>query len=174
MSPAAAKQKRGPSEAREQIERAARILGEYAERGVFRGFSRGPVRTSQAAFRIVWHRDRVFDLTLDCKAGSLRFAEILPGVPADSAMYRELKAFLRLQQSSARPEHRRIDSDKALVRLNNRRGSVALALTIKDGDYEYGVRKCIHLVHEIFMSFLVDGAYLEYIVETFGVDPDRM
>ena len=150
------------------------MLAEYAERGVFRGFSRGEVRGEQATFRIVWHRDRVFDLALDCKSGALRFAEILPDVPADSAMYRELKEFVRLQRSSARPEHRRIDSDKAQVRLYNRQGSVSLVLKVKDSDYQYGVRKCIHLVHEIFMSFLVDGPYLEYLVETFGVDPDRM
>ncbi len=34
-------------------------------------------------------------------------------------------------------------------------------------------RQLIHLVHEIFMTFLLDGRYYEYMVETFDLDPDK-
>ena len=34
-------------------------------------------------------------------------------------------------------------------------------------------RKIIQIVHEIFMVFLVDGPYYEYMVEQLGLDPDR-
>jgi hypothetical protein len=42
-----------------------------------------------------------------------------------------------------------------------------------DADFDYATRKMIHTVHEIFMVFLVDGSYFEYMVEQLGLDPDR-
>lgn len=41
------------------------------------------------------------------------------------------------------------------------------------GDWDYVTRKLIHLVHEIFLGFLVDGGYYEYMVAHLGLDPDR-
>lgn len=122
---------------------------------------------------MVWHYDRPFEIRLDVPGKTLRFAEVLPGVPARSAMYRELRAFLKSRQSPETPEHRRVNPAKARVTLSNPRGAVSLKLTVKDGDFDYAARKIIHLVHEIFMVFLVDGPYYEYMVEQLGLDPDR-
>lgn len=152
----------------------ADTLENYAKRGVFRGFSCGPVNGSGAAFRMVWHHQRTFDFIFDAHKNTMRFPLVLPGVPADSAMYRELKQFIRSRQSDERPEHRRIDSRKAQIQAFNRGGNVSLSLRVLDGDYEYGARKLIHLTHEIFMTFLLDGNYYDYMVETFDLDPDRM
>jgi hypothetical protein len=156
-----------------QIELVAETLEGYAQRGVFKGFSRGPAGHGKATFRIAWHRDRVFELIFDLKTCAMRFSTVLPNVPADSTMYRELKQFIKSRHSTDLPEHRRIDSDRAQVRSYNRAGNVSLVLRVKHGDCEYGTRKLIHLVHEIFLTFLVDG-HLDYMVETFDLDPDRM
>lgn len=156
-----------------QIELVAEALEGYAKRGVFKGFSRGPVGRGKATFRIAWHRDRIFELVFDLRTLGMRFPAVLPNVPADSTMYRELKEFIKSRHSADLPEHRRIDSDRAQVRATNRAGNVSLALRVIDGDCEYGTRKLIHLVHEIFLTFLVDG-HFEYMVETFNLDPDHM
>ena len=156
-----------------QIELVAETLEGYAKRGVFKGFSRGPVSRGKATFRIAWHRDRIFELVLDLKTLSMSFPALLPNVPADSTIYRELKEFIKSRHSVDVPEHRRIDSDRAQVRASNRAGNVSLALRVNDGDFEYATRKLIHLVHEIFLAFLVDG-HFEYMVETFDLDPDHM
>lgn len=161
-------------EARSQLDLVRDVLEGYAERGVFRGFSAGPVQGRKAVFRMIWHRNRAFDLLVDLEAGTLRFPNLLPNVPADAAMYRELKAFVKARHADDLPEHRRIDTSKAHVRPYNRQGSVSLVLTMKDGDCQYGARKLIHLVHEIFLTFLTEGSCLEYMVETFDLDPDRM
>jgi len=153
-------------------EQIPRTLEGYASRGVFQGFSRGPLRRDKLTFKIAWHRGCVFDLILDVERGTLRFANVLTNVPANSTMYRELKEFIKSRQSDDIPEHRRIDDRRARIRSASRNGTVALVLTIKDGDYEYGVRKLVHLVHEIFMIFLIDGNYFDYMVENFGLDPD--
>lgn len=160
--------------AQSHIEAVAETLENYARRGVFRGFSRGPVGKDKAAFRMVWHRDRVFDFIFDFHRNTMRFPLVLPNLPAGSKMYSELRGFIKSRHSDKVPEHRRIDSRKAQVRSYNRGGNVSLTLTVVDGECEYCARKLINLVHEIFMAFLIDGSYYEYMVETFDLDPDRM
>jgi hypothetical protein len=159
--------------ARSRIDLVAAILEGYARRGVFRGFSQKPVRRGKAAFTMVWHRDRVFELVFDYERNTMRFPLVLPNVPADSEMYAAFKAFVKSRHSDELPEHRRIDHRKAEVRSYNRAGNVSLTLTVKNGDCEYGARRLIHLVHEVFLTFLLDGWY-EYMVENLDLDPDRV
>lgn len=149
------------------------VLEGYAEKAVFRGFSAHPRRSGQAIYKMVWHHDRQFELLLDVPNKTLQFPAVLPGVPAKSAMYRELRVFLKSRTSEGTPEHRRVNPAKARITPANQRGTVALSLTLKDGDFEYATRKLIQVVHEIFMVFLVDGPYFEYMVEQLGLDPDR-
>ena len=149
------------------------ILEGYAAKAVFRGFSAHPRTKGKATYRMVWHYDRSFELLLDVPKKTLRFPSVLPGVPPRSPMYRELQAFLKARQSEELPEHRRVNPAKARLTLANQRGAVSLKLTMKDADFRYATRKMIHVVHEIFMVFLVDGPYFEYMVEQLGLDPDR-
>src|SRR5215472_19166931 len=154
------------------IDAVSTVLEGYAQRGVFRGFSRGQGSDRKQAFRLLWHRDLLFELILDLERHTLRFPLVLPQVDPKSAMYQKFKEFLKSRQSDEMPEHRRIDTRKSRVRSLNRSGSVSLTLEVKDEDYEYGARKLIHLVHEIFMGCLVDGPYYEYMVEHLGLNPD--
>lgn len=150
------------------------ILEQYAARGLFRGFSRGPVQGGRASFKMLWHRDRFFELVLDARKSTLSFRAVLPRVPAQSEMYRELQAFVAERQSEDVAEHRRIDPAKAAVRMGNRAGDVSVTLLPQDGDWDYVTRKLVNLVHEIYLVFLFDGRYYDYLVETFELDPDRM
>ena len=122
---------------------------------------------------MLWHHDRRFELMLDVGQNTLQFPEVLPGVPARSAMYRDLQAFLKLRQSEELPEHRRVNPAKARLAYGNKRGMVSVTVTVRDGDFDYAARKIIHIVHEIFLIFLVDGPYFEYMVEHLGLDEDR-
>ena len=160
--------------ARARIQLVAETLENYARRGVFRGFSQGPVRQGKATFKMLWHRDQTFELIYDAQKNTLRFPLVLPNVPAASAMYQELKQFIATQHSDELPEHRRIDSRRTQIRPSNRGGNVALTAKIVNGACEYGTRKLIHLTHEIFLTFLLDGKYFDYLVETFDLDPDKM
>jgi hypothetical protein len=151
----------------------AAVLEGYAEKGVFRGFSAHPKRGGKAAYKMIWHYDREYELLLDAHAKTLQFPAVLPGVPQRSPMYRELRAFVKSRTTGEMPAHRSVDPAKARLALANVRGSVSLTLTVKDGDCDYATRKLIQIVHEIFMVFLVDGPYFEYMVEHLGLDPDR-
>jgi len=157
-----------------RIDIVAEVLAGYAERRVFQGFSRGPISGGKASFQIAWHRGRVFELAFDARAGTLRLPELLTGIPADSTMYEDLQAFIRSRQSDDLPDHRRLDARKIQIRTYNRGGNVLLVLKVKDADSEYAVRKLVHLINEIYLTFLTDGKYFDYLVETFNLDPDRM
>jgi hypothetical protein len=149
------------------------VLEEYAQRGVFKGYSRGPMRASKTTFRIRWHYDRMYECIFDEARGTLRFASFLPDVPADSPMNAALRKYVRARQSAALPAHRRLDPEKVQARVVNRSGSVSLSVQAKDGDYEYAARKLINLVHEIFLDFLRSGPYIDYLAETMGLDLDQ-
>jgi hypothetical protein len=157
-----------------QIDVVAAVLAGYAERCVFRGFSRGPASRGKASFQIAWHRGRVFELTFEARSGTLRLGELLTGVPANSSMHEELKDFIRSRQSEDVPDHRRLDAEKMQIRTYNRNGNIILVVKAKDGDNEYAVRKLVHLINEIYLTFLADGKYFDYLVETFNLDPDRL
>jgi hypothetical protein len=149
------------------------ILEGYAAKAVFRGFSAHPGAQGQASYRMIWHHDRHFEMFLNVGTKTLQFPQVLPGVPARSPMYRELQAFLKARQSGEMPEHRSVNPAKARLASNNKRGMVSVTVTVKDGDFDYATRKIIHIVHEIFLIFLVDGPYFEYMVEHLGLDEDR-
>ena len=165
--------KKTPKPVATPVELVATILEGYATRGVFRGFSRGPVRGGKASYKMLWHRDRFFELILDPTRKAMRFPVVLPEVPAGSSMSREYGQFVQSRGDTSLPPHRRIDPKKAVVRPVHRAGSIGLAVAVKGGDYEYATRKLIHLVHETFMVFLYDGRYYDYLVETFDLDPDK-
>lgn len=151
----------------------AKALEHYAERGVFRAFSHAPGQGGKAVFKMMWHRDRIFECVFDSKKKTIRFPVALPNLPASSSMYKDFKQYLRARQSDTLPEHRRIDLAKAELKPYNRGGNVAVTLKVLDEDYKYGVRKIVHLLNEIYMDFLSDGRYYEYMVETFDLDPDH-
>ena len=138
-------------------------LQAYADRGVFRDFSE--IRAGQ--FRFVWLIRHPMELRVDAAKRELRFRQLLPGVPAGSTMYAELKSFIAERHDRALPDHRRIDRRRAEVNCTNRGGFVSISLQVKNNQYAYGVNRIVNLVHELFVH--LRDAYPEYLVENFDV-----
>jgi hypothetical protein len=143
------------------------ILAEYAARGVFQGFS----KAGRGRWKMTWHRKQEFLLTAG--QNSLAFNVVLPKVGARSPMMSAYRAFVRSLQSKELPEHRRIDRTKVRLKVTAAKGSAGLSAVYKD-DEDYAVRKLIAAVHETYLVFLYDGAYYDYLVETFDLDPDSL
>lgn len=154
------------------LDAVSATLEDYAARGVFRAFGRGPSSRGKHEFRLVWHRDQKLRLVFDSRSDTLRFPDLLPEMPNDSAVFKELKAFVKSRQGASLPDHRRIDPERAQVRLYNRGGTVSLNLKVLDGDFEYGTQRLVTLVHELFVSFFTESHGYEYLIETFELDPD--
>ena len=144
----------------------------YANKGVFRGFSRTLTRDKVVYYRMQWHKDRFYDLHFDTTKSSLRFPVVLPKVPRE--MYEAFKVFVASRQSDKMLAHRVIDPQKVRISCSLKNGNISLLFIAKDKDYEYATQKLINLMHEVFMVFLRDGLYYEYMIETFDVDRDQI
>ncbi len=156
--------------ARSSIDEVNRLLEDYAKRGVFRGFSRQPVRHGAAAFKLVWFHNCVFDLIVDRRKKTISIPVVLPRVPAD--IYPNFKAFVHSHHDESLPEHRRTEKAKARLRCSKNHGNASIGITVRDGDYAYALQRLIHLVHETFVIYLLDGRYRDYVVEQLGANPE--
>lgn len=147
-------------------------LAGYAARGVFRSYSEIPSRGPEAEFRFRWFRDAVFRIQFDARSRTLTFPALFPEMVPRSAMDRDSRTFVRERSAPTLPAHRRIDPRRLGVTCVNRRGAMSLVVKIKGRDVEYGVRKAVHLVQDIFMDFLNDSRFAPYLVENFNLDPE--
>jgi hypothetical protein len=143
----------------------------YAERGAFRGYSEAPGRGGKAEFKFLWVKDVTYRAAFDATRRTLTFINLLPDVPARSAMDGDLRRFIESRSDKSVVEHRRVDRRRLGVACVNRGGNVSIVFTLK-GDAEYGVRKAVHLVHEIIMDFLNEGRFVQYMVDHFNLDPE--
>ncbi|MDX2044972.1 MAG: hypothetical protein SF097_27420 [Acidobacteriota bacterium] len=138
-------------------------LQAYADRGVFRGFS----ETKTGRFQFVWLIRHQMELVVDTAKHELRFKHLLPGVPAKSELYSDLKAFVAERHDRLLPEHRRVDRRRAEVGCSNRGGAVSISLKVKNNQYAYGANRLVNLVHELFVH--LRQTHPEYLVENFDV-----
>ena len=138
----------------------------YAQRGVFRSFSQTRSNGTQAEFCFYWLWDLPFCLSFDGKHKALSFKNLLPGVPAGSELHAQLKDFVKARSSKDQPDHRRLDPKRVVVRCANRRSYVSITFQVVKNDYEYGVKKALNLVNEIFVGFL-NVYFPEYTVQHF-------
>ena len=154
------------------LETVRRTLHDYATRGSFTSFSEVDARGAKAEFHFLWFRDVKFRVVFDPRRRTLTFVDVLPGVPARSEMDRELRRFIRGRSASSVLEHRRFDLRRVGVRCVNRGGRLSLVFSLKPPHVEVGVRKAVHLVHEVVMDFLNDSRFVQYQVDHFKLDPE--
>ncbi len=147
-------------------------LEHYAQRGSFRSFSAAPRSSSKTEFAFSWFRDVTFRVVFDRLRRRLTFVDMLPGVPPRSDMDRQLRAFVKVYTSTAVPEHRRVDKRRVEVSVVNRGGAESLVFTFRTKDTAYGVRKAVHLAHDVLQDFLNDGRYVQYNVDHFNLNPE--
>jgi hypothetical protein len=146
-------------------------LNTYAERGVFRSFSRTAFERGIAEFRFFWLLNLPFQMSFDTKRNVIIFNKILTNIEPGSALETELKAFLAECASADRPEHRRVDPRLIGATYANRAKAVTLTLKSLDFDWEHATRKAIQLINEIFLTFL-NARHPEYMIATFNL-PDE-
>ena len=141
---------------------------------MFRSLGAPEPRGDRTTFTIVWHHGRTFRLVVRTRQRTVTFPELLPRVPARSAMMKELRTFLRQFESSDMPPHRRIDPAKGQLRITGNQKGVSVGIAVRAGEWEYCTRKLVHLAQEVYVVFLPDGPYQDYRVEKLGLDPDSV
>ena len=126
-------------------------LQAYADRRVFAGFSEGRPVAGRHRFRFSWLGTEPLTLDYTPASGTFVFRALLPDVPARSALYSDIEAFVAGRASTRLPDHRRIDRRRARVRCVARRGAVSLELVATRNFHDYGVNRVVNLVHEVFL-----------------------
>ena len=126
-------------------------LQAYADRRVFSGFSEGRPVAGRHRFRFSWLGTEPLTLDYTPASGTFVFRALLPNVPARSALYSDLDAFVAGRASTRLPDHRRIDRRRARVRCVAARGAVSLELVATRNFHDYGVNRVVNLVHEVFL-----------------------
>ena len=144
-----------------------RRLQDYADRGVFRGYTERPARAGRHYFRFLWLARDPFTLTYEPSSGTLTFTNVLPHVPVRSALYAELKTFIEGRSSKRLPAHRRIDPRRARPGCAGRRGTMLVSVVAKPRHHAYGVTKAVNLVHELFLH--LHTYFPEYLWEHYDV-----
>ena len=128
-----------------------RQLQAYADRRVFSGFSEGRPVAGRHRFRFSWLGTEPLTLDYTPASGTFVFRALLPDVPARSALYSDLEAFVAGRASTRLPGHRRIDRRRARARCVAARGAVSLELVAMRNFHDYGVNRVVNLVHEVFL-----------------------
>lgn len=149
------------------VEIVRRRLQAYADRGIFRGFSEARTNGGKFKFTFVWLTGKPMNLVFDPRSGTVVFKDVLPNMPARSAMYSDIKSFVGRQYDNTLPAHRRIDRAQADVSCINRRGNVSITLRVRKKRFDYGVQKIVNLVHEVFV-YLKD-CRADYMSESFDL-----
>ena len=144
-----------------------KVLREYADRGVFGGFSETQLPRGKTEFAFQWFHNRRYALVFDEPRATLKFKDFLPYLPADSDLYRGLKTFVKSRSDNALPAHRRIDSKRADAKCQNRGACASVSITVKNNQYAYGTRKLVNLVHEAFL--MINEQFTEYLYEHFDL-----
>ena len=149
----------------------AQVLQGYADRGVFRAFVAAPPRNGTAKFKFLWFpmATEPFTLVYSDPMRALTFRRLLRDMPAKSQMYSEFKSYIKQRSSGDLPEHRRIDPQRVAVKCSNRQGDVSVTLSIKGNATEYGVRKAVNLISDLFQDLLHESTYYEYMAEHFDM-----
>ncbi len=142
-----------------------KVLQEYADRGIFRGFHEK--RTAgKSEFQFLWFGDKTMVLVYEDKNHLFVLKNWLPEVPSSSRMYSELKAFVRERFSLDLPEHRRIERNFADFKCSNKGGIVSFIFKVKKNQFQYGAKKLVNMIHEIY--FYLKVSHVEYVWANFG------
>ena len=144
-----------------------KVLQVYADRGILRGLDESKTRNGKQSFKFVWFGVRPLDLDIDTVKETITFKHLLPNVPPTSALYSDLKRFLKNRCEGDLPKHRRIDSKRAEVVWANRASTVSIALKVRNNQYAYGLNRLVNLVHEIFVQ--LNDSHPDYMCENFDV-----
>ncbi len=147
------------------------VIDDMVARGVFVAT---PVAARGAAlltWRIKWFSGH--EMWLSAKDNEINVDEVLPRLAAQSQLYRDLRAWLKAQQSSELSEHRRIDPKRVKLTLKNTAGQLRLSLRSDCESLPALATRAVKLVHALYLDFLNGPGRLEWVIEAFGLDPDN-
>lgn len=147
------------------------VINDMVARGVFRAKALPGKVAQDCAWQITWFGGHV--MCLEVTGEQVQIAPVLPDLPARSQLYRDLRAWLRIQQSEALPEHRRLDPEDVRLEVRNRNGQIRLTLQSLKEPMPDLLARAVQLINALYLEFLNGPGRLDWVTEAFGLDPDN-
>jgi hypothetical protein len=141
-------------------------LQAYADRGVFRGLRVEPGPGGRSDYFFTWLTPTPMRLRYERSKRELRFVDLLPRVSSYSGLAEDLRRLVLEHQSSAVPEHRRIDGRRVKLATTVRAGRFSVTLRLRGAQEAYAVQRGVNLVNQLFQ--LLQANYPEYLIQCFG------
>jgi hypothetical protein len=141
-------------------------LQRYADRGVFRGLRIVAGARGRADFFFTWLTRTPLRLRYDPAKRELRFVDLLPHVVRYAGLAADLRRLVLEHQSSAVPEHRRIDGRRVKLACAVRAGQFSVSMHLRGAQEAYAVQRGVNLVNQLFL--LLQADYPEYLIQCFG------
>jgi hypothetical protein len=145
-------------------------LQAYADRGVFRGFRAQAGSGQRTDYFFTWLTRTPMRLRYEPSKRELRFVDLLPRVSAYPGLVDDLRHLVLEHQSSAVPEHRRIDGRRVKLATAVRAGHFSVTLALRGAQEAYAVQRGVNLVNQLFL--LLQANYPEYLIQCFGFSPE--
>lgn len=143
------------------------VINAMAARGVFRATT-----LPGDTWRITWFGGHVMDL--EVVGNKVQVEPVLPELSARSQLYRDLRSWIRAQQSEELPEHRRLDARLVSVDVRNRKGDVRLTLqSLQEGSVHTLLDQTLQLINALYLDFLNGPGRLDWVIAAFNLDPDN-
>lgn len=145
-------------------------LQAYADRGVFRGLRVEAGPGGRRDYFFTWLTRTPMRLRYEPAKRELRFVDLLPRVSAYPGLAGDLRELVLEHQSSAVPEHRRIDGRRVKLATAVRAGHFSVTLRLRGAQEAYAVQRGVNLVNQLFL--LLQANYPEYLIQCFGFSPE--
>ncbi len=145
-------------------------LQTYADRGVFRGFRVEHASGGRSAYFFTWLTRTPMQLRYQASKRELCFVDLLPRVSSYAGLAADLRRLVLEHQSSAVPEHRRIDGRRVKLGTTLRAGNFSVTLRLRGAQEAYAVQRGVNLVNLLFL--LLQASYPEYLIQCFGFSPE--
>ena len=142
----------------------------YADRGVFRGFRVESSSGGRSDYFFTWLTRTPMRLRYEPSRRELRFVDLLPRVSSYSGLTQDLRRLVLEHQTSAVPEHRRIDGRRVKLAATVRAGHFSVILRLRGAQEAYAVQRGVNLVNQLFL--LLQANYPEYLIQCFGFSPE--
>jgi hypothetical protein len=152
-------------------EETGALIDDLVARGVFRATPLKARTGDLAAWRLTWFGGH--QMSVQVAAGMVRVDDVLPSLPAQSKLYRDLRAWLKAQQAEDLPAHRRLDPQRFALAVRNSGGHIRLSLGSGQEALPALTNRAVQLVNALYHDFLGGSGRLEWVTEAFGLDPDN-
>ena len=148
-------------------------LQEYADRGVFRGFSVTRRPGGRYTYTFSWLMQRPFSLRYDPARRVLSFDGLFPHVAARSTMAGVLRDLVAERSTRRVPAHKRLDGRRVQVECAVERQRFTLAMRVRGApgrNEAYAVRHLLNLVNELVLA--LHETYPDYLIAHFGLSSE--